>query len=50
MMLGLAGIGMSFLRLRSPAEVPSVLSLEPPRPRQAARRLSGAHHGEVVDG
>lgn len=36
-MLGLAGIGLSFLRLWSPQEVPSVLSLEPPRPRTGAR-------------
>jgi lantibiotic modifying enzyme len=33
LMTGLTGIGYEMLRLASPSEVPSVLVLEPPRPR-----------------
>jgi lantibiotic modifying enzyme len=31
MLMGLAGIGYGLLRLSAPEQIPSVLSLEPPR-------------------
>jgi lantibiotic modifying enzyme len=38
LMTGLAGIGLQLLRLADPELVPSVLVLEPPRPKRSAAR------------
>ena len=38
LMNGLAGIGLGLLRIARPESVPSVLTLDPPKPESAGRR------------
>jgi type 2 lantibiotic biosynthesis protein LanM len=50
LMTGIAGIGYAFLRLAAPHRVPSVLTLEPPRPAGLASEVGSGDGGGYFAG